>query len=130
MPVMRAASSTARSARNWPQGVRRRDGAIGVVLVKSSRLVKSILGMRYMTGRQRATFAVLMFAPAGLISAFPANMTHVQRQEFSILVEREFGFGHRVAPLRVGHEGFRARGLPTHRAADFFAATSTTGYSG
>ncbi len=54
------------------------------------------------------------------IGAFATNVAHAQRQEFSAVVERELGLCHRVASLRVGHEGFRARRLPAHRAAEFF----------
>ena len=75
-----------------------------------------------MPGKQRAKLLVLMLTPAlAHIGALVAQMAHAQREEFALLVERQFGLGDGVARLRVGDEGLRTRRLPVHRPAELCA---------
>ncbi len=52
------------------------------------------------------------------IGTLVAQMPHPQRQEFTVLVEREFYFRDGVARLRVCDKSLRARRLPLHGPAE------------
>ena len=52
------------------------------------------------------------------IRAHVRGRDHAHRQELAVLVERELGGGHVIAPVRVRHERFRALGGPLDRAID------------
>ena len=76
------------------------------MLVKTQRALTSICLMSYMPGKLRAKFMRLHIgADRADIGAHIADVADAQREEFALLVEREFALREGVARLAVAEEG-------------------------